>query len=106
MSIYPRYLRKYMNKKVLQENAGIKTDTIIDKMYFDSSELIREINTLIECRKKWGHTQEQVAIECGVSIPTIKRSKKLLIEAPYYQEGAQLSRFNVEHLDLAKLIGN
>jgi hypothetical protein len=36
----------------------------------------------------------------------LKRSKKLLIEAPYYQEGAQLSRFNVEHLDLAKLSGN
>jgi hypothetical protein len=43
-----------MNKKIIQENAGFKTDTIVDKMYFDSSELIREINTLIDCRKKWG----------------------------------------------------
>ena len=42
------YIRKYMNKKVLQENAGIKADTYIDKMYFDSSELIGENNTLIE----------------------------------------------------------
>ena len=70
-----------MNKKILQGNAGIKTDTIIDKMYFDSSELIREINTLIECRRKWGHTQEQVAIECGVSIPTIKRFEKLKVDS-------------------------
>jgi hypothetical protein len=54
MSIYPTYIYKYMNKKILQENSGFKTDTIVDEMYFDSSELIREINTLIDCRKKWG----------------------------------------------------
>jgi hypothetical protein len=42
-----------MNKKILQELAGVKTDIYIDKRYFDSSEWIREISTLIECRKKF-----------------------------------------------------
>jgi DNA-binding XRE family transcriptional regulator len=70
-----------MTKKILQGNAGIKTDTILDKMYFDSSELVREINTLVERRKKWGHTQKQVANECGVSVPTIKRFEKLKVDS-------------------------
>ena len=42
-----------MNKKILQDLAEVKADTYIDKRYFDSSEWIREISTLIECRKKF-----------------------------------------------------
>jgi hypothetical protein len=53
MSVYPKYKYKFMNKKILRGKSGIKTDTYIEKRYFDSSELIREINTLIECRKKF-----------------------------------------------------
>lgn len=68
-------------KKILQENKGVKTDTFIDKIYCDSSELIKEMNLIFECRKKSGITQEEMAWNCKVSLSTIKRFESLKIDS-------------------------
>lgn len=68
-------------KKILQNNQGVKTDTFLDKVYCDSSELVKEINHLIKCRKKWGITQEEMSWNCKVSLSTIKRFEALKIDS-------------------------
>ena len=60
-------------KKLLQHNNKVKSDTFLDKVHCDSSELVKEINTMIVIRKKLKISQEDMSWNCKVSLSTIKR---------------------------------
>jgi predicted transcriptional regulator len=67
-------------KKLLQHKQGVTSDTLLDKIYCDSSELVKEINLMVECRKKWSITQEEMSWNCKVSLSTIKRFEAFKID--------------------------
>jgi DNA-binding XRE family transcriptional regulator len=68
-------------KKLLQHNEGVRTDTLLDKIHCDSSELVKEINLMVECRKNLKITQEEMSWNCQVSISTIKRFESFKIDS-------------------------
>jgi DNA-binding XRE family transcriptional regulator len=68
-------------KKLLQHNRGVKSDTLLDKIHCDSSALVKEINLMVECRKKWSITQEEMSWNCKVSLSTIKRFEAFKIDS-------------------------
>jgi DNA-binding XRE family transcriptional regulator len=68
-------------KKLLQHNQGVKSDTLLDKIHCDSSELVKEINLMVACRKKCSITQEEMSWNCKVSLSTIKRFEAFKIDS-------------------------
>ena len=70
-----------LTKNTFKENQGIKSDTFIDMIIGDSSELVKEINTLIQLRKKMKITQEEMGWACKVSTPTIKRFESFKVDS-------------------------
>jgi DNA-binding XRE family transcriptional regulator len=70
-----------MKTKALQENKGFKTDTIADILRGDRSILILELCQLIEWRKKYGFSQQDMATNCGVSVSTIKRFEAMKVDS-------------------------
>ena len=68
-------------KKLLQHKQGVRTDTLLDKIYCDSSELVKDINLMVGRRKKWSITQEEMSWNCKVSLSTIKRFESFKIDS-------------------------
>tara|TARA_R110000744_G_scaffold374456_1_gene487257 strand:- start:95 stop:340 length:246 start_codon:yes stop_codon:yes gene_type:complete len=68
-------------KRLLQHNEGARTDTLLDKIYCDSSGLVKEINLMVACRKNNKITQEEMSWNCKVSLSTIKRFESFKIDS-------------------------